>query len=417
MEMKKYRLGDIAFITKLAGFEHTKFIQGNCSHEKQDETYIPLFIGKTVRDGKIDTNFDWYIPNSIAKELPRSQLNKKCLVLPYVGSLGDLAIFDGSYDALLGSNIAKIELNTNSGYSEEFIYYYLKSPYGQAVLLKDEQGGVQKNITMESIRNVVLPSINIKTQKKIADVLSCIDDKIALNNKTNAELENMAKTVYDYWFTQFDFPDKNGNPYKSSGGKMIYNEILKREIPEGWEVGKLSDIAYFSNDTTDTENLKNYITTDNILPNKQGIIKAEYIPTYGNVLKYEEYDILIANIRPYFKKIWLSNTKGMCSNDVLCIKAKKSIYKYFLYRFLWRDDFFDYVMKGAKGSKMPRGDKNHIMAMPIALPNNNTLLESFNSFYSPLQNQLWKNLKENEELTKLRDYLLPLLMNGQIEVK
>ena len=411
------KLGDIAFITKLAGFEHTKYIQGKCSHTKLDDSYIPLFIGKTIHEGKIDDNFDWYISKSISDQLPRSKLNKKCLIVPYVGSLGDIAIFPATYEAHLGSNVGKIELNPDSGYSETFLYYYLKSPIGQQYLLKEEQGGVQKNITMEAIRNVLLPDLDLSTQKKIADVLSCIDDKIALNNKTNTELENMAKTVYDYWFTQFDFTDKNGHPYKTSGGQMVYNETLKRDIPAGWEVGKLSDIAYFSTETTGSENLQNYITTDNILPNKQGVTKAEFIPTYGNVLKYEEYDILIANIRPYFKKIWLSNTTGMCSNDVLCIKAKKSIYNFFLYRFLWRDDFFDYVMKGAKGSKMPRGDKKHIMSMPIPIPNNNTLLESFNAFYGPLQNQIWENQKENDELTNIRNYLLPLLMNGQIEVK
>lgn len=322
-------------------------------------------------------------------------------------------------------SINKNECCTNQGFKSlilnkkladtDYMYYFIKHHMPQIEALGS--GTTFKEVSKDSMENYEIDIPDLPTQKKIADVLSCIDDKIALNNKTNTELENMAKTIYDYWFTQFDFPDKNGHPYKSSGGQMIYNEILKREIPAGWEVGKLSDIAQFSTETTNTENLKNYITTDNILPNKQGITKAEYIPTYGNVIRYVEYDILIANIRPYFKKIWLSNTTGMCSNDVLCIKAKKTIYKYFLYRLLWRDDFFDYVLKGAKGSKMPRGDKNHIMAMPVILPNNDTIIESFNSFFTPIQNQIWKNQKENEELTKLRDYLLPLLMNGQIEVK
>ncbi|MBR4791997.1 MAG: restriction endonuclease subunit S [Treponema sp.] len=322
-------------------------------------------------------------------------------------------------------SINKNECCTNQGFKSlilnknladtNYMYYFIKHHMPQIEALGS--GTTFKEVSKDSMENYEIDIPDLLTQKKIADVLSCIDDKIALNNKTNTELENMAKTVYDYWFTQFDFPDKNGNPYKTSGGQMVYNEALKREIPVGWEVGKLSDIAYFLTETTGVENLQNYITTDNILPNKQGVTKAEFIPTYGNVLKYEEYDILIANIRPYFKKIWLSNTTGMCSNDVLCIKAKKSIYNFFLYRFLWRDDFFDYVMKGAKGSKMPRGDKKHIMSMPIPIPNNNTLLESFNAFYGPLQNQIWENQKENDELTNIRNYLLPLLMNGQIEVK
>lgn len=234
--MSEVKLGDISFITKLAGFEHTKYIQGNNTHEKISEDDVPLFIGKTVQNGKIDKNFDWYIPKELSNQLERSKLDKKCLVLPYVGSVGDLAIFDASYDAHLGSNIAKIELAENCGYSEEFIYYFLKSDYGQKILLRDIQGAIQKNITMKAIREVSLPDISIQEQNNIVSILKALDDKIQINNQINQELEVMAKTLYDYWFVQFDFPDQNGNPYKSSGGKMVYNPELKREIPEGWGV-------------------------------------------------------------------------------------------------------------------------------------------------------------------------------------
>ena len=188
MQLEKYKLGEIAFITKLAGFEHTKYIQGNCVHEKKDDNYIPLFIGKTIKDGKINPEFDWYISKDIADKLERSQLKKKCIVLPYVGTLGDLAIFDGSYYALLGSNVAKIELEDNDLFTEEFIYYYLKSSAGQAVLLKDQQGGVQKNITMDSIRNVEIPFFDKEHQLYITSVLSSLDRKIALNRAINRNL-------------------------------------------------------------------------------------------------------------------------------------------------------------------------------------------------------------------------------------
>ena len=183
--MSEVKLGDISFITKLAGFEHTKYIQGNNTHEKISEDDVPLFIGKTVQNGKIDKNFDWYIPKELSNQLERSKLNKKCLVLPYVGSVGDLAIFDASYDAHLGSNIAKIELAENCGYSEEFIYYFLKSDYGQKILLRDIQGAIQKNITMKAIREVSLPDISIQEQNNIVSILKGLDDKIQINNQIN----------------------------------------------------------------------------------------------------------------------------------------------------------------------------------------------------------------------------------------
>ena len=110
------------------------------------------------------------------------------MLFPVNDLIASIAIFDASYEALLGSNVAKIELNQDCEFTEEFIYYFLKSPYGQSVLLKDEQGGIQKNITMESIRNVILPDISVSNQKKITDVLSALDDKIALNQRINRNL-------------------------------------------------------------------------------------------------------------------------------------------------------------------------------------------------------------------------------------
>ena len=388
------------------------------NYPSRDEFYENEYCLFLDANNITSNGFDFSTTHFITKEkdskLRNGKLQRNDIVIMTRGSVGNIAFYDNS---IMYSNIrinsGMLIIRCGKSISPLNVYYQFKSPIVLKQINDFMSGSVQKQLPVS-----ILKEIKIFTcSKNNANFLKLIDDKIALNNKTNTELENMAKTIYDYWFSQFDFPDKNSHPYKTSGGQMVYNEILKREIPAGWEVGKLSDIAEFSTETTNTENIQNYITTDNILPNKQGITKAEYIPAYGNVLRYEEYDILIANIRPYFKKIWLSNTNGMCSNDVLCIKAKNSAYKFFLYRLLWRDDFFDYVLKGAKGSKMPRGDKNHIMAMPIVFPNNEDIIESFDTFFTPLQNQIWKNQKEAEELTKLRDYLLPLLMNGQIEVK
>ena len=224
------KIGEIAYITKLAGFEHTKYIQGNCTHKKINDDDIPLFIGKTVRDGKIDTDFDWYISKKISDELPRSKLNKRCIVLPYVGTLGDMAIFENTYEAHLGSNIAKIEIEDDSKYSIEFIYYFLKSPYGQNLLMRDLQGAVQKNITMEAIRNVILPDIKVEIQNKIVKVLKAMDNKIDNNSKIKSEIENMIRTIFDYWFIQFEYPNESGNSYKSSGGKMKWNNKLMKKI-------------------------------------------------------------------------------------------------------------------------------------------------------------------------------------------
>ena len=423
------KLGDIAFITKLAGFEHTKYIQGKCSHTKLDDSYIPLFIGKTIHEGKIDNNFDWYISKSISDQLPRSKLNKKCLIVPYVGSLGDIAIFPATYEAHLGSNVGKIELNPDSGYSESFLYYYLKSPIGQQYLLKEEQGGVQKNITMEAIRNVLLPDLDLSTQKKIADVLSCIDDKIALNNKTNTELENMAKTIYDYWFTQFDFPDKNGHPYKTSGSQMVYNETLKREIPAGWEVGKLRNYLDCNKNSVTKNHKLDYINyldtgslTENIITEFQIIKNTDSLPSRAKRI-VKKNDILYSSVRPLLKHYGIIKTPKenmIASTGFIILSSKKdSKYNDFFYNFIILESNLNKLVSIAASnvSAYPSITPDDLLDLYIPMPKDFNLLDDFISKIQPIYELINKNQKESEELTKFRDYLLPLLMNGQIEVK
>ena len=328
-------------------------------------------------------------------------------------------IADDFDDVVLGYHNALItpdERKLNGKYLNAFMH----SSYIQKYFENNASGSGQRytlsNDTVNSIP-VLLPSI--KDQEKIGNLFSFIDRKITLNKKMNQKLEAMAKRLYDYWFVQFDFPDKNGRPYKTSGGPMTYNPTLKREIPVGWEVSTLANFAEYVKTTTKFDNAFNYVSTDNMLAEKQGLSGEILKPASGNVLCYEKNDILISNIRPYFKKIWYADQSGTCSTDVLCIRSLNSDNSYFVYKTLWQDDFFDYVMQGAKGSKMPRGDKTRIMNYPICIAKENfdELIKKFSALTIPMQAIIQKNTKEISRLTKLRDKLLPLLMNGQVEVK
>ena len=403
--MNKIKLGEIANITKLAGFEHTKFIQGNCTHSKVNVDDIPLFIGKTVRNGKIDNNFDWYIPKSISEELPRSQLRKKCIICPYVGSLGDLAIFEGKYEAHLGSNIAKIELVDNKKYTEEFLYYYLKSPYGNSLLLKDTQGAVQKNITMEAIRNVILPNIDYKLQSKISSILKFLDDKIELNNKINSELEAMAKTIYDYWFLQFEFPNEEGKPYKSSGGKMVWNEELKREIPEGWEVSSIGNIL--SSVPSSIKKLKKEYLNKGKFP----IIdqSSAYISGFTNdekAILFIKDAIVFGDHTKIVKYINFNFCRGADGTQII-LSNKNNLSNILLY---YQIKNLELVSQGY--SRYFKFLKEKLIVIPDTKTNRN-----FEKIVEKLYQKIKINIFENQELTSLRDFLLPLLMNGQVGFK
>ena len=419
--MSEVKLGDISFITKLAGFEHTKYIQGNNTHEKISEDDVPLFIGKTVQNGKIDKNFDWYIPKELSNQLERSKLNKKCLVLPYVGSVGDLAIFDASYDAHLGSNIAKIELAENCGYSEEFIYYFLKSDYGQKILLRDIQGAIQKNITMKAIREVSLPDISIQEQNNIVSILKALDDKIQINNQINQELEDMAKTLYDYWFVQFDFPDQNGKPYKSSGGKMVYNPELKREIPEGWGVDSLWNIANFYNGLAmqkyrpDT-NEDDYLPVIKIREMMNGFSKDTEkarldIPTEAVV---ERGDILFSWSATLEVIIW-GKERGALNQHIF--KVTSDTYpKSFIYFELKSYLKVFKAIAELRKTTMGHITQDHLKQAKIVVPPIE-LISKLDAKLQPimLKQQILEN--QNQELIQLRDWLLPMLMNGQVKVE
>ncbi len=158
-------IDDIAFVTKLAGFEYTKYITDNLVAEG-----IPLFKGKNVQNGKLVLEFESHIPESISDELPRSQITKKCLLTPYVGTIGNIAIFDGSFKAHLGSNVGKIEiLNTEDDtfILEEYLLWYLKSPYGYTELTKYKKATAQESISIDAIRNVIIAIPPLEEQKRI----------------------------------------------------------------------------------------------------------------------------------------------------------------------------------------------------------------------------------------------------------
>ena len=185
---------------------------------------------------------------------------------------------------------------------------------------------------------------------------------------------------------------------------------------EEWKEYKLGDVVIPIKDKVDTSVLDkdSYISTENILPNKSGITTSSGVPS-GSAIRFQEGDVLISNIRPYFKKIWRAGFVGGCSADVICLRAANKVEPLFLFYMLSQDVFFDYVMQGAKGTKMPRGDKQQIMAYPIVLPSTTKLVE-FNAIARPMLSQIENGTQENKRLASLRDTLLPRLMSGEIDV-
>lgn len=178
--------------------------------------------------------------------------------------------------------------------------------------------------------------------------------------------------------------------------------------------GTLDDICSQSKETVSLEaaQLETYVSTENLLPNKAGLQLSAGLPTSGKVTRYRKGDTLVANIRPYFKKIWYATDEGTCSGDVIVFRANDARYAPYVFFSLCRDEFFEYVMLGAKGTKMPRGDKKQMMTFPICTNCNSTDLQLLHE----LASMIGTNHAESRQLMRLRDTLLPKLMSGEIDV-
>src|SRR5690554_4386452 len=347
---------------------------------------------------------------------------------PVIGHIGAYAGIvnwaNGKHYVTYNGVICKIKPNINP----RFGYYALLNSKLQSRL----RGSTQPFVSYDLLNEVKTYLPNRVVQDKIAKVLSDLDAKIELNNKINRELESMAKTLYDYWFVQFDFPDANGKPYKSSGGKMVYNAELKREIPEGWEVkelGKLIDIqrgiSYKSSDISGGGIPMISLNSFNL----DGTYKAGGIKSYSGkytdkqIAKSEDLLIAATDVTrsadiigkaimvPHYYKNDL-----VFSMDIAKIIPKKDISSPYLMMLFNSDHYHNYIKWYASGTIVLHLNMDGVKWYKAEIPPTD-LIEKFDSFYLPIANRINETERQNEQLTALRDWLLPMLMNGQITVK
>ena len=272
----------------------------------------------------------------------------------------------------------------------------------------------QLTAPMISDRLIAIPPF--PEQKAIAKVLSTLDSKIELNNQMNATLESMAQAIFKHWFIDFEFPDENGKPYKSSGGKMVDSKL--GSIPEEWKVGKLKDIIAFKRDKfkQSTEwNHKKLISLSHMLKFSMCVNNfGEGSELNTNIYKLDEYDLLYGSIRPYFGKAGFSPIDGAVAGTVFQFIPNKKEYFGFALLILTSIDFINYTVANSKGTKMPIIDKDDILNYSIIIPSN--ILNDFNSIVLSLIIRMKNNISQNQILSSIRDSLLPKLMSGQIRV-
>jgi len=308
------------------------------------------------------------------------------IVFSYEATLNLYAIIPEGFRGCLGRRMALMRPD-ESKVDYRYLYYYMYSPAWRAEIEAHKVMGS----TVDRIPLIYFPSFTIELpsmtiQRRIADILSALDDKIELNQKVNENLERQAQAIFESWFTG------------------------KREIN-----GCLADICQYSKEkvAASSLDLESYYSTENMLSGKAGATQAANLPTTIQTIKCNVGDVLISNIRPYFKKIVYCHADCGCSTDVLCFAPKKQELSAYLFFLLYADSFFDFMVAGSKGTKMPRGDKQQIMMYPVYVPSDEELV-GFNGFAQPTLKQVQLNREENKRLIALRDALLPKLMAGEI---
>lgn len=293
----------------------------------------------------------------------------------------------------------------------DYLYYWLKNYVD--ILLNKSQGSVFNTINLSTFDDIKIDLPNIENQRSISNFLTLLDNKIQINNQINQELEVMAKTLYDYWFVQFDFPDQNGKPYKSSGGKMVYHPELKREIPEGWGVEKLGDITICHDSkrvplsSSDRELVKGEIP----YYGATGIMDYvnDYIFDGDYVLMAEDGSVMKEKGTPILQRI---SGKNWVNNHAHVLEPIKN-HSCKLLMMLLKDVSVMKIKTGSIQMKINQENMNKIVVPAIPLE----LLFEINQKLEVIDKQQLNLIEENKQLTQLRDWLLPMLMNGQVKVE
>lgn len=300
----------------------------------------------------------------------------------------------------------------------KYIYYFLtyEGTLNYLQMRAENRIGSFPQITFDILKpiNISIPSLD--EQKKIVNIVSALDDKIELNNNINAELEQMAKTLYDYWFVQFDFPNEEGKPYKSSGGKMVYNKVLKREIPEGWEVKKLCEITNIIMGQSPSG--ESYNEEGNGMIFFQGSTDFGWrfpenrVYTTQPTRFAKENDILLS-VRAPIGTMNLAMKDCCIGRGLAALNEKNGNSSFLIYQMNYFKKKFDYL--NSVGTTFGSLTKDELYKLELVYPSKN-ILKQFEKTVSTFDNRIKINIKQNQELASLRDWLLPMLMNGQVKV-
>ena len=396
---------------------------GTHDSPKPCKTGHKLLTSKNIMNGYIDKTDSYYISdedyNAINK---RSQVKQWDILFSMIGTVGNVCIITDKEIDFAIKNMGVFSCKNE--YEAKWLYFYLQSNYVKRVIQNYLNGAVQKFLPLGKLRDFEIPDFD-ESKKQIVDLLWNIETKIRNNEKIITELESMAKTIYDYWFLQYEFPNQEGKPYKSSGGKMVYNEELKKEIPEGWTIKRIDDIednivTGKTPSTKDENNFGGYIPFITIDDIRQGLYISKTIRTLSEkganlqAKKYIPENSICVTCIATVGLVGITTKDSQTNQQINSIVCQNKNNLYYLVNAI--KDYFKYSSGAKTGNVFDNMNKEDFSSIKLVYPTEN-ILNKYNDKMTPLYDSIKRKILENEELTKFRDELLPLLMNGQVSFK
>ena len=421
MQMEKYKLGDITTVE----------ISGVDKKMKDGEKEIRLCNFVDVYWAITAAQYDSFmLATARSNEISKFQLKKGQVALTKDSETRDdigipTYIADDFDDVILGYHCALITPNKDI-LDGRYLNALLQTDYAKKYFACNASGSGQRYaLSIEALNSFPVPVIPLQEQKQIGETFSALDKKIELNRAINQNLETMAKQLYDYWFVQFDFPNEEGKPYKSSGGEMVWNEKLKRDIPASWKTKAIEDIAdVYNGATPSTVNEQNYggdivwITPKDLSDQKQKFVylgerkisQAGYNSCSTHLLPP---NTILMSSRAPIGLLSIAKTE-LCTNQGFknFVPKAENISTYLYY---YLNIHIRQIEQLGTGTTFKEVSREDVLKFPILKPSD-TILDLWEERVSALNNKQFEIQKEKEYLTKQRDGLLPLLMNGQVSV-
>ena len=396
--MQVFKLGDLGKIL---------MCKRVLKHETSETGEIPFFKISTFGGTP-----DVFIPRVLYEKYKAKYPHPKKgdILISAAGTIGKTVVYDGKPAYFQDSNIVWLAHDESKVLNSYLRYYYLTEPWSPT------DGSTIKRLYNENLRSIAVTVPSIEYQRKVASVLSALDDKIALNTRINAELEAMAKLLYDYWFVQFDFPNAKGKPYKSSGGAMVHNAELKREVPEGWEVKPLERMAHLimgqspKGASYNTEG-KGMPLVNGAADYKNGMLAPETWTSEPTRTCIK--DDLVFCSRATIGNLTIAEDTFCIGRCISAVRPNDTKASEFLYFGLLNE--LERFKRQAPGSIIKGITRDDLRDAPFLTPSAE-LLKRFHEAAFPMFQKIRLNKLENQELTTLRDWLLPMLMNGQVMV-